>query len=177
MSRTRYKYSNIKLPHFITCTIVGWSPIFSDKKYSNIVIESLDFLQKSQRMTIFGYVIMKDHVHLIASSKNLSKEVSHFKSFTAHNIIKLLKYDENFQTLNELKYLKKKYRKDRQFQVWQEGSHPQAILNVEIFLQKLNYIHSNPVKKGYVDDSLDWWYSSARNYVDKKSALEVTIDW
>jgi hypothetical protein len=47
---------------------------------------------------------------------------------------------------------------------------------MQIFVQKLNYIHYNPVRKGYVDDPLNWWYSSARNYVDKKSALEVKID-
>jgi len=171
------KYFDDNCPHFLTCTIVGWLPIFAQQKYSNIAIESLDFLQKLNRLTIFGYVIMKDHLHLISSSKNLSKEISHFKSFTAQKILKLLKYDDNFITLNKMKNFKKKYRKDRQFQVWQEGSHPKAIFNFEIFVQKLNYIHYNPVRKGYVDNSEDWWYSSARNYVNKKSALDVTIDW
>ena len=86
-------------------------------------------------------------------------------------------YEKDYQTLNKMKWYKKKYRRDRQFQVWQEGSHPKAILNMEIMVQKLKYIHYNPVKRGYVNDPLDWWYSSARNYVDKQGALDVTVDW
>ncbi len=50
-------------------------------------------------------------------------------------------------------------------------------MNMEIMVQKLKYIHYNPVKRGYVNDPLDWWYSSARNYVDKQGALDVTVDW
>ncbi len=177
MSRSRYKYADNELPHFLTCTIVGWLPIFSQKIYANIIIDSLDFLQKTNRLRVFGYVIMKDHIHLISSSRKLSKEISHFKSFTARQIINLLMYEKDYQTLNKMKWYKKKYRRDRQFQVWQEGSHPKAILNMEAMVQKLKYIHYNPVKRGYVDDPLDWWYSSARNYVDKQGALDVTVDW
>jgi len=177
MSRTRYKFSDDELPHFLTCTIVDWLPIFTQHKYVNIVIDLLDFMQKSNRLKVYGYVIMKNHIHLISSSKKLSNEVSRLKSFTAQNIIRLLKNEEEFHTLNKLRHLKKKYRKDRKFQVWMEGSYPKAILNMETFIQKLNYIHYNPVRKGYVDDPLDWWYSSARNYVDKQSAFKITIDW
>jgi REP element-mobilizing transposase RayT len=177
MSRSRYKYSGDNRPHFLTCTIVGWLPIFSNSKMIDIIINSLKFLQKTDRIQVFGFVIMIDHLHLIASSENLSKEISHFKSFTARQIIQLLKDENDFNKLNIIRTFRKKFRKDRQFQVWQEGSYPKVIMNRKMMSQKLNYIHYNPVKKGYVSDPLDWNYSSARNYRDLKSLLDVNVNW
>ena len=44
-------------------------------------------------------------------------------------------------------------------------------------LQKLEYIHNNPVRRGYVDDPVHWRYSSARNYAGKAGLLDVITDW
>ena len=49
--------------------------------------------------------------------------------------------------------------------IWQEGYHPIAIKSQEVFNQKLEYIHYNPVKKGFVEKPEDWKYSSAGNYI------------
>ena len=46
-----------------------------------------------------------------------------------------------------------------------------------MLIQKLEYIHQNPVKRGYVDESADWRYSSARNYNGKVGLIEVFMDW
>ena len=43
--------------------------------------------------------------------------------------------------------------------------------------QKLEYIHWNPVKRGYVDDPTHWRYSSARNYAGMPSLISVVTDW
>jgi hypothetical protein len=39
------------------------------------------------------------------------------------------------------------------------------------------YIHSNLVKRGYVDEAVHWRYSSARNYAGLRGLIEVTVDW
>jgi len=43
--------------------------------------------------------------------------------------------------------------------------------------QKVEYIHHNPVKRGYVDNAEHWRYSSARNYLGKPGLLEVCREW
>ena len=53
--------------------------------------------------------------------------------------------------------------------------HPQAILDEEMLLQKLEYIHNNPVRRGYVDDPACWRYSSYRNYMDQDGLLLVDL--
>ena len=57
--------------------------------------------------------------------------------------------------------LKKDYKYNSEYQVWQESFHPKEILTDEIFQQKIDYIHMNPVKKGLVNEPGDWEYSSA----------------
>ena len=42
-----------------------------------------------------------------------------------------------------------------------------------MMISKINYIHQNPVKRGYVDDASHWRYSSARNYAGEKGLIEV----
>ena len=58
-----------------------------------------------------------------------------------------------------------------------KGSHPKLILNEEMMRQKLDYMHLNPVERGYVDDPIHWRYSSARNYAGIEGLLDVTTEW
>ena len=63
------------------------------------------------------------------------------------------------------------------FQLWQEGSQPKMIETEVMLRQKLEYIHDNPVKRGYVSDPTHWRYSSARNYARMEPLVAVTTDW
>ena len=54
---------------------------------------------------------------------------------------------------------------DESHQVWQEDFHPKQIISDEMLLQKIEYIHYNPVKRGYVSLPEHWNYSSVRNVI------------
>ena len=73
--------------------------------------------------------------------------------------------------------LKLRHKTKSEYQVWQEGSQPKLVANDEMMRQKLEYVHNNPVKRGYVDDPLHWRYSSARNYAGQPGLIEVVTDW
>jgi putative transposase len=176
MGRSRYKIYDTREPYFLTCTVVHWLPLFSDPKIAEILLDSLRFLQNEKRLEVFAYVIMENHLHLIAISDDLSKEVGDFKSYTARRIIDELSERNRSYWLRQLKLFKAKHKKDRDYQVWQEGSHPELICDDEMMLQQIEYIHMNPVRRGYVDAPEDWRYSSARNYAGKKGVLEVTTE-
>nr|WP_236117055.1 transposase [Hassalia byssoidea] len=150
-------------------------PLFGKVEFAEIIFNSLNFLQRQQRLKLYGYVIMENHLHLIASAASLSKEVGDFKSFTARCIIDLLKKNNFSYILNQFEFYKLKHKTKQEYQVWQEGFHPQAILDEEIFKQKLDYIHNNPVKRGYIDDPAHWRYSSYRNYMGQPGLLEVEL--
>jgi len=177
MPRTRYKIHEKSNPHFLTCTIVAWLPVFTRRETVQIVLDSWKFLQEKERLTIYGYVILENHLHLIAAAPDLSKEIGDFKSFTARAIIDLLKESNASTLLQQLEYFKLRHKVDQSYQLWQEGSRPKQIQGDEMMLQKLEYIHDNPVKRGYVDEPVHWRYSSARNYAGMQGLIDVTTVW
>jgi putative transposase len=164
MTRTRYRIFETEYPYFLTGTVVAWLPIFSNPAMSKIIFDSWRFLQQQRQVKIFGYVLMENHLHRIAAHDELSERLGQFKSFTARQIIDALDVAGNKTLLEQLSYFKLKHKVDQDRQLWQEGSHPQQIQNPETMRQKLEYIHYNPVRRGYVDDPVHWRYSSARNY-------------
>jgi len=175
MSRTRYKYFENNTPYFVTCTTVNWLPIFGQTEIASIILDSLLFLQKQKRMVVHAYVLMENHLHLIALAEDLSREVAAFKSFTARKIIDFLQTTGRTWYLHQLKFYKLQHKDDRDYQVWQEGSHPEQIISLDMLLKKLEYIHFNPVKRGYVDMPEHWRYSSARDYLGESGILPITV--
>jgi REP element-mobilizing transposase RayT len=177
MTRSRYKIYDNAYPHFFTCTVVDWLPVFTRPESVQILLDSWTFLQRENRLELFAYVVLENHIHFIAASNELEKEIGDFKSYTARRLIDLLESANARTILDQLAFRKAKHKQDRDFQFWQEGSHSQQISNDEIMRQKIEYIHYNPVKRGYVDDPVHWRYSSARNYAGLPALIEVTTDW
>jgi putative transposase len=129
MSRSRYRIYDNAYPHFLTCTVVGWLPVFTRPESVSIVLDSWRFLQDAGRLTVFGYVILENHLHFIASGESLSTQVGDFKSYTARRIIDFLEERCAETLLKQLRFEKAKHKTDRPYQVWQEGSHPKQIQN------------------------------------------------
>ena len=178
MARSRYRFLNQDTcPYFITATTVNWIPLFTTPEIASILLDSLRFLVESRRITLFAYVIMENHVHLIASSADLSSEIAKFKSFTARKSIDFYLECKNSFILDQLAFNKLKHKKDRPYQFWQEGSHPQRMEDHSLMAQKVAYIHANPVRRGYVDLPEDWRYSSARDYAGMAGLLPISMEW
>ena len=141
----------------------------------DLIIESLKFLRENGSLKIFAYVILENHLHMIVSSEDLSNTMMRFKAYTARRIIDYAESNNNSWLLEQLKNEKKAFKVDRNYQLWQEGFHPQRIQSEEMLRQKILYIHSNPVRRGYVDDPTYWVYSSARNYLNNDHSV-LAID-
>ena len=177
MPRSRYRILNKAAPHFLTATINHWLPIFTRTETVNIVLESWRYLQQQTGMEIYAYVILENHLHLVAASDDLSHDIQRFKSYTAKQIIKYLQQHHEKGVLDMLALFKRTYKIECNYQVWEEGNHPQLVESEEVMQQKVNYIHQNPVKRGYVDLPEHWRYSSARNYAGVEGLIDVTRAW
>ncbi len=94
MGRSRYKVYEPTAPHFLTCTIINWIPVFTRPATVQIILDSFVYLQSMEMLT-----------------------------------------------------------------------------------QKIDYIHFNPVKRGYVDKPEDWRYSSARHYVGREGLIDIYQQW
>lgn len=167
--------------YYLTFQVVDWIDVFTRQVYKDIIIESLRYCQKNKGLQIFGFVIMSNHIHLIANSVDdcLSDNVRDFKKVTSKNIIKEIK--ENPQEsrkewmLNRFEYNANKHSRNENYQFWTQENHAIYLYSPNFTYEKLEYMHNNPVRAGIVQYPEHYLYSSARNYADMDSALDVII--
>ena len=163
-------------PHFVPLTIVRWYPVFVSGPYFKIVLDSLNYLRGNRGVLLHAYVIMPTHLHAIvtATSDDLSEVIRDFKRFTARSIEKQAEEDGN----RLLTWLFKNSCRDARAKskVWQDEFHPEVVHTRDFFMQKADYIHANPVRKGLGYDPSHYYYSSATAF-DRAEMEPLEIDW
>ena len=122
-------------------------------------------------------MILENHIHIVAQSNDIAKSMARFKNHTAKEMLRLLKKENVKTILEQLSFYKKAHKTDREYQVWQDGIQPKLMQNDAMMKNKIDYIHHNPVKRGYVDDAMHWRYSSARDYEGVQGLLGIERFW
>ena len=176
MGRSRYRFADVTQPHFMTCTVLHWIPVFTRPETVEILLDSLRYLS-SEGFNLHAYVILENHMHLIAQSGQLDRDIVRFKSYTAKKVLAYLAENGIRSVLDQLAFYRKAHKRDRTYQFWQEGVHPEVIQGDDMMRQKIDYVHNNPVERGYVDLPEHWRCSSARNYAGREGVLDVCREW
>ncbi|WP_373396496.1 transposase [Algoriphagus halophilus] len=160
--------------HFLTFTVHQWIDVFSRKDYSDLILESLNFCQKEKGLEIFSWVIMSNHLHLIARAKNenLSDIIRDFKKFTSKKIFRTIQ-DNPRESRKSWLLLALSYQGNIWF--WEDGYHGEEIFTVRFFSVKVNYIHQNPVRAGIVEKEEEYLNSSAGDFYGiRKGPIQLT---
>ena len=147
-------------PQFFTATIQEWKHLLKEDKYKNVIVDSLKFLVTERKVTINGFVIMTNNLHIIWQAKginNLQQIQNSFIKHTSKEFKKLLEKDGNLQVY-EVNAI------DRKYNFWQRDSLNTELFTEAVFHQKLNYIHYNPVKTNLCNLPEDYHFSSAMFY-------------
>ena len=173
-----FKIRDQTLPHFITATVVDWVDVFTRKNYRDIVVECLDFCIREKGMVLYGYVIMSNHIHMVVQSNNgeLSNLIRDFKKFTATKILEKIQSEPESRRewiLERFKLAAESHTRNKNYQFWKYGNHPEEIYSNTFMWSKLDYIHLNPVRAGIVEKASHYIYSSASNYVSDNGLLKI----
>ncbi len=165
--------------YYLTLQVVEWVDVFTRKMYVDIVLESLTFCRKEKGLKLYAYVVMSNHMHVIVSSdsNNLSDVIRDFKRYTATTILKAIqenKYESRRSwMLHQFKFAASKHKRNSHFQFWRHDNHAIELESHKFIMQKMAYIHENPVRAGFVEHAEDWMYSSQRNYSEKYALIDV----
>ena len=146
---------------FITIVTHNRLRVFHTDKMAQLVCTAIDEARRSARFLLFAYVIMLDHIHLLTSRPSTTSELLRIlKGITARRIIDYLKTSGYQTSLAKLQH----QERDRKYNysLWQQERNVLPIFSEGMFLQKVNYIHQNPVRGGLVEDATDYRWSSAR---------------
>ena len=69
MSGDRYEIQDQFGYYFLTLTVVYWIDIFSRSQYRDVIVDSLNYCVKEKHLELNAWVIMSNHVHLVARVK------------------------------------------------------------------------------------------------------------
>ena len=169
-------------PYHITTTTVGWAHVFTSIPYFDIITDALSYCRREKGLQLWGYVIMTNHFHAVASTSgtlSLSDVVRDFKRHTSRQIQRELRERGNRALEEFFGRTSLKREGNTEGKVWQDGFHPVHVGDRDRFIQRLEYIENNPVRKGYVELPEYWRYSSARNRVlGDHSVIEIDdVEW
>lgn len=147
--------------YYFTSVTNNRLPVFRADKMKEIACNAINEARKSSGIFIFSYVIMPDHFHIITDGKlKPSNILRYLNGVTARRIIDFLKENNFTSSLEKLKHFEKK--RGYKFSLWEHHSDTFSITSESMFMQKVNYIHLNPVRAKLVENMDDYLYSSVR---------------
>jgi REP element-mobilizing transposase RayT len=146
---------------FITIVAKDRLPAFRTEAIKLVTCGALDEARKSGEFLIFAYVIMPDHLHLLTDCPKTSADVLRYvKGLTGRRVIEYLKEHDFKSSLAKLHH--QEWKRKHSFSLWQQEKNVMSIFSEWMFMQKVNYIHLNPVRAEMVDRAIDYRWSSAR---------------
>jgi len=178
MSR-KYKFHNKTAAYFVSFATVYWIDVFTRQIYFSILEESIEYCRTEKGMEVFAYCFMPSHIHLIfrSANDNPSGLLRDFKGFTARKLLKTIQENPQESRKEWLLWMFQKAGKTNsnitKYQFWQQHNKPIELWTDKVIQQKIDYIHNNPVETGFVTNPVDWKYSSARNYADDQTVLNI----
>lgn len=160
--------------YYMTSVTHDRLPIFRTDALKAILALALDEARRSSGIMIFAYVIMPDHYHILTDSPRPIKDVLRFlNGISARRLIDQLKANDFTQSLAKLRIAE---RADTQkYSVYQRHPNAIRITGEDALMQKVNYIHLNPVRAGLVEHPDEYLYSSARLWHNRTSDEEPLI--
>ena len=157
------QYHNV---YFWTATISKWQYLLKDDSLKQVIIDSLSYLSAQNKIKVYAFVIMPNHIHLIWEMTEANGKETPYESFlkfTAHRFQKIIKA---FNTKEYATYnVNESSRKQR---YWKRDALAIQIINREMAQQKIEYIHNNPLQAHWklASEPEAYYYSSAYDYVN-----------
>jgi putative transposase len=145
----RYQYAGDL--HFVTFSCYRLEPYLASSSARSLFEEVLERMRIRYRFRVVGYVTMPEHVHLLVSEPVIGPLA---------------------KSIHALKLSVSKL--SRQHPFWQARYYDFNVISSRKHMEKLRYIHRNPVKRGLVERPEDWQWSSFRHYATgERGTVEI----
>jgi putative transposase len=177
-----FKVSRDTPAYYLTSVTHERLPIFRTDVLKKIVCDAFDEARRSAGLQIFAYVIMPDHTHVLTDNgRDIKDALRYINGISAKRVIDHLKANGHESSLAKLRIQQRE--KKHKHSVYQHHPNALRVTGEDVFMQKMNYIHLNPVRAGLVEHPDEYVFSSARIWHKRRwetEPLEVDIlgiDW
>jgi putative transposase len=149
--------------HFITTSCYRRMPLLAKPQPRDLLLEVLEQVRRRYRFVMVGYVIMPEHIHLLLSEPergNPSKVMQAIKQGFARRLLSNLRTggDRRQPGVCDIAL--------DEGHIWQARFYDFVVFTEKKRVEKLRYMHRNPVKRGLVREPQEWAWSSYRHYAD-----------
>ena len=162
---------------FITSSTYRRTKLFDSHRFRCDFVEVLRQFRREAGFLLLGWVLMPEHFHLLIKpepAESTSRLMQELKKRTAQRIVSVLTENQGHswcrKMLTDLR-LPPTVHTDSRYRVWQRRFYPYGVYSEKKRLEKLNYMHNNPVKRGLVRSPEEWPWSSFRFYHLNDSSL------
>lgn len=154
------RYQQSKQTHFVTFSCCQRLPRLRDDRACDMFLESLEAMRQRYGFRVYGYVVMPEHAHLLVSEPEVEVLATAIKALKISVARRRMRQENGDPTF------------------WQKRYYDHNVRNSESFVEKLRYIHRNPVKRGLVEQPRDWKWSSFRHYMSAEAGpVEIESQW
>lgn len=160
--------------YYLTSVAHNRLPIFQTDAVKKVLAAALDEARRSGGIMIFAYVIMPDHTHLLTDNAREMKDVLRYMNgISAKRVVDYLKINNYDSSLRKLRIEERENK--HKHSVYEHHPNALRITGEDAFMQKVNYIHLNPVRAGLVEHPDEYLYSSARLWHRRESENEPLV--
>ncbi|MHB8390141.1 MAG: REP-associated tyrosine transposase [Acidobacteriaceae bacterium] len=137
--------------HFITCSCYQRRPFLHAADRRDLFLQILEETRQNYQFAVTGYVVMPEHFHLLVSEPERG---------TLSLVMQVLKqrYSKSIHDKAEKQFWQRRFY---DFNVWTDAKH----------IEKLRYMHRNPIKRGLVEEPDEWAWSSFRAYAYQEKGI------
>jgi putative transposase len=176
----KYKIRDQDKLYFVTFAVVQWIDVFTRMEYCDLAVNNLKYCQEKKGLEIYGWCIMTNHIHLIVGQEGGNKIQDILRDFKKYTAVQLARAIESSSLESRKEWMLWMFRKlaehsgkHQKYCFWQNQYHPIELNSNLLMQQKLDYIHDNPIKVGFVTEPHHYRYSSAIDYAGGKGMIEI----
>lgn len=159
---------------FITATITEWQPLLARPRARDILLQELEFYREKYGCRILAYVIMPEHYHLVIEFRQPEDLHGWLHDFQMHTANELSKWLRETASPDELAIYARHAHGRAKLAIWKEQARAVGMVSERVLRTKIEYIHSNPVRRDLASEPGQWPWSSWRSYyLDDDSVLRV----
>jgi putative transposase len=146
---------------YLTVVAKDRLPVFRTEVIKVVTCNALAEARKSCGFQLYAYVIMPDHLHAITDNvQKPSKVLRYINGIISRRVIDHLKEHGHNTSLQKLRHETKE--RGYQYSLWEHHNNAFLVTSESMFMEKVNYIHQNPVRAGLVERAEDYRWSSVR---------------
>jgi putative transposase len=154
--------------HFITCSCYQRDPLLGTRDRRNLFLTVLEQMRKRYRFALLGYVVMPEHFHLLMTEPWRD---------CVSTVVQAVKLGFARRVLAPRRRGDRGFRYETPAHLWQARFYDFNVWTERKRVEKLRYMHRNPVKRGLVEEPDQWLWSSFRSYAYGEFGKVRINDW